>query len=481
MTSRARLVAAPVGALVALALAMALALPAFAGNAVRTLVVRGLVAKADGKPAVGARVSAKGPKGGVNVSATTDERGRFSLQMPMGSPSAIRAAAFSVEVRAEDKGKRLPLATGAPALGLVVDFAPGTSRLRVRSNSPAATAAVITAFVQDGAPTAWVDADFGGAVRANGDMALHAEDEIGMAGIAPAPGSSEREPAPERTKPVPTRTPAPIRIKPESPAPTPAPAPPPVTTQATVQPPAKPVAKTAAKPPRVGKAAPDSAAIARAAAQAAARAEAREREIAARRTRDSLAAVRRQEARDAKRAAAASRRKPATPTTPAGTTIAVTTAPADSASSPQQAPPVATLAPSSPSSPSAPRSNAATPGATPRVVAIEPFAPPPVATGTDTCACRLRGTVEVDWERPLEKNIPVELTLEGPARQSTSVDLYMGPPREFRLGPLPCGEYRLVVRPRGRYRYALVRGDSVLTVRCDGHTQQRVVLEPVKR
>ena len=75
----------------------------------------------------------------------------------------------------------------------------------------------------------------------------------------------------------------------------------------------------------------------------------------------------------------------------------------------------------------------------------------------------------------------VELTLEGPARQSTSVDLYMGPPREFRLGPLPCGEYKLTVRPRGRYRYALVRGDSVLTVRCDGHTQQRVVLEPVKR
>ena len=87
----------------------------------------------------------------------------------------------------------------------------------------------------------------------------------------------------------------------------------------------------------------------------------------------------------------------------------------------------------------------------------------------------------MDWERPLEKNIPVELTLEGPARQSTSVDLYMGPPREFRLGPLPCGEYKLTVRPRGRYRYALVRGDSVLTVRCDGHTQQRIVLEPVKR
>jgi len=465
-------------ALFALALVAAIALPAFAGNALRTLVVRGLVAKADGKPAVGARVSAKGPKGGVNVSATTDERGRFSLQMPMGSPTAIRAAAFSVEVRAEDKGKRLPLTTGAPALGLVVDFEPGTSRLRVRSNSPAATAAVITAFVQDGAPTAWVDADFGGAVRANGDMALNAEDEIGMAGIAPAPGGAEREPAPERVKPVPVRTPAPIKLKPPvPPAPTPAPTPTPAaaSTPAPTQAPVKAPVKASAPAPRVPKPAPDSAAIARAAAQAAAqavaRAEAREREAAARRTRDSLAAVRRQEARDAKRAAAA-KRKPATPTTPAGTTIAVTTAAADS---------TRPSAPQSPSSPTSPGPAAPPRAATPRVVAIEPFAPPPSATGTDTCACRLRGTVEVDWERPLEKNIPVELTLEGPARQSTSVDLYMGPPREFRLGPLPCGEYKLTVRPRGRYRYALVRGDSVLTVRCDGHTQQRIVLEPVKR
>lgn len=467
MSWRPRFVVVPVVALVALAalaLSAAIVLPAFAGNAVRTLVVRGLVAKADGKPAVGARVSAKGPKGGVNVSATTDERGRFSLQMPMGSPTAIRAAAFSVEVRAEGGGKRLPLATGAPALGLVVDFAPGTSRLRVRSNSPAATAAVITAFIQDGAPTAWVDADFGGAVRASGDMALSAEDEIGMAGIAPAPGSGEREP--ERAKPVPARTPAPIKIKPEPAAP---PVATPVAEPTTAAPkPATKIVKAPAPAPRVAKPAPDSAAIARAAAQAAARAEAREREIAARHTRDSLAALRRQDARDAKRAAAA-KRKPATPTTPAGTTIAVTTAPADSAR--PQATPSPALAPVAP-----PRA-----AGTPRVVAIEPFAPPQAAPGADTCACRLRGTVEVDWERPLEKNIPVELTLEGPARQSTSVDLYMGPPREFRLGPLPCGDYKLTVRPRGRYRYALVRGDSVLTVHCDGHTQQRIVLEPVKR
>jgi hypothetical protein len=96
----------------------------------------------------------------------------------------------------------------------------------------------------------------------------------------------------------------------------------------------------------------------------------------------------------------------------------------------------------------------------------------------DSCACRLFGTVEIDWERPLERNFPIELTLAGPATQQVEVEMFMGSPREFRLGPLPCGDYRLVVRPRGRYRYAITRGDSVVSIRCAGVTQARVVLVP---
>ncbi|MCC6649709.1 MAG: hypothetical protein IT348_01015, partial [Candidatus Eisenbacteria bacterium] len=321
--------------------------------------------------------------------------------------------------------------------------------LRVRSNSPSATAAVITSFAQEGVPTAWVDADFGGAVRATQSLELSAVDEVSLGGITPAPAGPDpmREPAP---KPAAAK-PAPVK-------PVPAPV-------------AKPVVVT--KPVAPKPVAPDTAAIARAAR----RAEARVRATAERHTRDSLAAVRRKREREERDARAAAARAAAKPVPKPAVTPGVTPDNPPARRAPEQeedaAPsPVATPAPVVPA-PARP--------ANPRVFTIEPFAPAPAAGAPDTCACRLRGTVELDWERPLEKDVPVELTLEGPARQSTSVDLFMGPPREFRLGPLPCGDYRLLVKARGKYRYALVRGDSVVTVRCEGHTQTRVVLEPARR
>lgn len=113
-----------------------------------------------------------------------------------------------------------------------------------------------------------------------------------------------------------------------------------------------------------------------------------------------------------------------------------------------------------------------------RVKAIEAFSSSAPAAILDTCACRVYGTVEIDWERPLERNFVVDLTLTGPATQSSEVELFMGSPREFRLGPLPCGDYKLAVRPHGRVRYQLRRGGSELRVHCAGFTQVPVVLVP---
>lgn len=374
-----------------LCLALVTARPVAAAGGLRTLVVRGRIANPDGTPAAGARVTARGA---MTMSATTDDRGRYSLSMPMGSPAGLRNGAFRAEVRAEDKGRKLALASGAPALVIEMALESGTTKLRVRSNSPAATAAVITAFAQDGALTAWVEADFGGAVRATQALELSAVDEVLLGGIAPAPAAAAppRESPRERKVPPPASKPRPVATG--SPSAPPAPA--------AIRP--KPAVKPRAA---VEVIVPPVVAVPRASVPVAARPE----------------------------------------------------------------PPAASTAPAAP----------AAPAARPRVVTIEPFAPPPFVESADTCACRLRGTVEVNWERPLEKDIGVDLWLQGPAQQSASVDLFMGPPREFRLGPLPCGDYRLIVRARGKYRYALVRGDSVVTVRCVGSTQTRVVLEPVKR
>ncbi len=118
-----------------------------------------------------------------------------------------------------------------------------------------------------------------------------------------------------------------------------------------------------------------------------------------------------------------------------------------------------------------------------RVKRIEPFAPPPPAhAAPDSCACRLRGTVEVSWaDRPLEQRIPVTVTLTGPVTASRRVELFMGPPREFRFGPMPCGDYRVAVKTQARLRYGLVTGDRDLVLRCEGSGEVRLVLEPQKR
>jgi hypothetical protein len=111
-----------------------------------------------------------------------------------------------------------------------------------------------------------------------------------------------------------------------------------------------------------------------------------------------------------------------------------------------------------------------------RVKAID-GSPPPTAP-FDSCACRLWGTVEIDWDRPLERNFPIALTFTGPATQRTDVEMFMGSPREFRFGPLPCGDYKLAVHPMGKLRYSVARGDSVLPVHCTGNMQVRLVLVP---
>jgi hypothetical protein len=66
-------------------------------------------------------------------------------------------------------------------------------------------------------------------------------------------------------------------------------------------------------------------------------------------------------------------------------------------------------------------------------------APQPVSK---TCECRVKGTVEVRSEKPLSGTLRVVVSLaDGPAFRDT-VALFMGPPRPFDLGHVPCGKHR---------------------------------------
>lgn len=119
-----------------------------------------------------------------------------------------------------------------------------------------------------------------------------------------------------------------------------------------------------------------------------------------------------------------------------------------------------------------------------RVHRIEAFANPPAPRSpADTvCVCRMRGTVEVEWDRPKEERFKVRLVLDRWPAWTRDVQLFMGPPREFLFGPVPCGDHRLEVRTRSRLRYTLADGDSSMIVHCDGEgvTQVRLVLTPVR-
>ncbi len=395
--------------------------PAAAGVVPRTLVLRGLVSQPDGTPIAGARVSVKGS---AILSTLSAANGRYALDVVMGTGAGLARGAFRVELRAEHEGKRLGLGSGGGALVAEVELLPGSpAQAEVRSNSELAVAAIATAFAQESITHAWVQADFGGGANAGGSLALRYHDRVALPGVTPLPGATS------------------------------------------------PRAKLSAPPASNTVIAPRGPTVSSEVAQ---RNERRAQQRRAERARlDSLSGMRAMQRRadslawETRRTIERSHPKPSASRT---TASPPTRRPAQGVVSPKVVVSVAeTLRIAEPSV------------STPQVKRIEPFTPPTSMNTPDTCACRLRGTVEVAWSRPLEEGLEVELTLEGPATQRTEVTLDMGSPREFRLGPLPCGEYRLTVRPLGRLHYAMQRGGDSMRVVCDGQTQARVVLTPVRK
>lgn len=398
-------------ALVAVVLGLAAA--AALAAAPRTIVVRGRTLSPDGRPLAGARVMARGS---VSVSALADERGRYSISLPLGMPAALRRLPFKVEVRAEADGRRLPLAGGGSSLVIDAAWPAAAERPRVQSNREAAETAVATALMVEGVTIAWVEADFGGLPRAS---------------ATPAPEPAAAPPAPRNTV-APARPPSPA---PETrqPAPT--------------DPSRSAIERSAGVVPRAAEPV-----AARPPAPATKPAPADSTPPAARTSRDTAPA-----AAPVPRTSVPARRSPA---------------PRDSAR-PRTAEPPKIVASAREVEPPPPRPSA--------VRAIDPSAKRDGAAPSDTCRCTIRGTVEIHWDRPLEDDTPVKLELDAPGAKPAEVTLFMGAPREFRFGPLPCGDWRLTVRPGGKLRYADVSGDSARVVPCAGATETRVVLVPVRR
>jgi len=95
------------------------------------------------------------------------------------------------------------------------------------------------------------------------------------------------------------------------------------------------------------------------------------------------------------------------------------------------------------------------------------------------CGCRVSGTVEVRSERPVRGRPRVVVSLADLPAPRDTVAIFMGPPRPFDLGRVPCGRHRLALTPLAARRLTRVEPDSTGFVCVAGGMQQfRVVLEP---
>jgi hypothetical protein len=97
------------------------------------------------------------------------------------------------------------------------------------------------------------------------------------------------------------------------------------------------------------------------------------------------------------------------------------------------------------------------------------------------CDCTIRGTVEVQWDRPLTSRTEVVIAVEDAPDVSASVELFMGSPRAFEIHPAPCGVHRLLLWTRSKQRFVLVSQEPRVVCTPGGVQQMRLVLEPVAR
>lgn len=359
---------------------------ALASTAVpRTIVVRGQAHADDGGPLAGARVMARGT---VSVSAVTDDRGRYTLSLPLGMPAALLRHPFRIEVRAEHEGRRLPLAGGGASLVVNAGWQPATGTVRVHSNREAAAVAIATALEVEEVTIAWIEADFGAAAAGGRDGSF--EQQAALPGSAPA---RARAAPPSATGPVA----APPTAAPRNIAPAPR---------------ATPARNSVPPAPRPPAATP----------------------------------------KPSGGTASATRKSPPKPA-PRDTARIVATARAVD-------PPPARPSP---------------------VRAIDPLSRRDSVPPADTCRCVLRGTVEIEWERPLEIDTPIRVEIDAPGVAPVELSLFMGAPREFRFRPMPCGDWTLTLVAGGRLDYADEYGDTTRVVPCREATETRIVLRPVRR
>lgn len=465
------------------------------------LTVEGRVFDHLGTPLPGTWVFCLGSR---RASVPVDSLGNYRLEIPGATLEELGRSPLKIRIQARRKGYRFALANGAPELGLemrvIKDDSP-LSRLRVRSNDSSSVSAVANSVVLDANPRALLSAQFVGSPGAQYDtppVPLEESDEITLAGEAqsiPELGAAAALP-PAAAVAGPVKPFETITAPKESPAAKagPAPAAPPATTTSPIAPRVTSTTDAAeprkwnagggdheAGKPRVVRPGLDP----NAASEPPAKPKRKQKEKPA-----ATATVTETPLVGEHQESAAPATKPAE--TPAATPSPASM-PAPAEAQPQEPPrrtaaesglklvlpkdtPVARVSPGAqqpiqrvPSAPGvAPAGPRRAPGGEPE-------------SSTPMCDCTIRGTVEVQWDRPLTSRTEVVISVEDTPDVATSVELFMGSPRAFEIHPAPCGVHRLLLWTRSKQRFVLVSSEPRVVCTPGGVQQMRLVLEPVAR
>jgi hypothetical protein len=94
--------------------------------------------------------------------------------------------------------------------------------------------------------------------------------------------------------------------------------------------------------------------------------------------------------------------------------------------------------------------------------------PPPGQAHSDSCECRVEGTVEVQTVVPIRGPQKIEVSLQWYPQLRDTVELFMGPPRPFKLPVAPCGPQRLRLRVLTEGRFEVASRAAMAGFRCDG-------------
>lgn len=443
----------------------------------RVLVIEGRALDQDGVPVSGVRIDAHGSR---QASATTDRSGEFSLSMSLPDAAELGKAPVAITVRATRAGWRFAVVGDEGDLGLEVRVERdpgGAERCVARSNDARVAAGAARVVSLDGDAKAVAAVNFQGQrgeAPPPAAPALRQVAKVALTGGMPRVETSQVAEPPAVAGPVASAAPGPevqTPAGPESPRPS--------------TPRAAAAKASAAKAP-AARSTVSSPGSNDARARARRERELREQELARIREQSRGAMPAFEDLAPAPANADTARTAPP----PAKTTAAKTPpAPAERPASPAAAaevvPTRTDVPPETPSPPA--RKNRITPApqsvgrersGAPFVISRRPWPFPPEAAA-DSCQCRLEGTVEVASPRPLPSRVPLTVRLEDSPQHADDIELFMGSPRRFLLGRVPCGPHTIRLDIRSGLDFDVTSREP-LTVMCDpGRIHQfRIVLKP---